>query len=89
MDVSLDSEGDSQSSSLGQRKRVRSDETGSEESLDLADASPVPKRVSVSEFDTVGKNSPVSKVDRIALLDAGAQYGKVCVKGESLKGVEW
>ena len=78
----MDSEGDSQNSSLGPRKRVRSDETGSDESADLSDVSSVPKRVSAPE---VGKGSLVNNLDRIALLDAGAQYGKVSVKGDSLR----
>lgn len=66
---------DGQNSSLATRKRVRSGDLGSEGSSgEHLDASPVTKKVSVSDVDLAKV-----QVDRVALLDAGAQYGKVCI----------
>jgi hypothetical protein len=51
------------------RKRVRSGESENEDSVDLPNLVPVTKKVSAPHL----KHS----LDRVALLDAGAQYGKV------------
>lgn len=56
---------------LATRKRVRSGHPEDENSPSLPDAEPVAKKMSVSDVDVK------SMMDRVALLDAGAQYGKV------------
>lgn len=65
---------DVQQKLAAKRKRVRSGDPGGEDLQDMRDVEHVTKKVSVSEMDR--------KRDRVALLDAGAQYGKVhCAEG--------
>lgn len=58
------------------RKRVRSGESVGEDSEDFSSAVPVTKKVSISDMELTSIPSGVLQ-DRVALLDAGAQYGKV------------
>lgn len=76
--VSIGDGGDTQNLSMETRKRVRSGDSGSEGSEDLPDASPVAKKMSVCLSGEDENSVRINKLDRIALLDAGAQYGKVC-----------
>ena len=75
-------------SAMGTRKRVRSGDLDSEVSEDIRDTSPVAKKMSVSDVE-----ASKSSVDRVALLDAGAQYGKVGIMGRwviwAIKRVIW
>ena len=57
---------------IAARKRVRSDSTGENTLTDQPDSDRIPKKSSLD----VGVSFP--NQDRVALLDAGAQYGKVC-----------
>lgn len=54
-------------------KRVRSSDSDKEYFSDLPDAEHLSKKCSLSDMET----SSCMDVDRVALLDAGAQYGKV------------
>lgn len=59
------------------RKRVRSMDSDEKTAPHSPDAEPVTKKISVSDVDMSPIESSLG-VDRVALLDAGAQYGKVC-----------
>ena len=58
------------------RKRVRSGDSDGEDTPGVPEAVPVTKKVSVSAIDLT-RVVLSNQMDRVALLDAGAQYGKV------------
>lgn len=76
MDEDTTGRRDAEEQPTTKRKRVRSGDSESDVSQDLSDAVPVTKKVSVSDMDLSSL-----KPDRVALLDAGAQYGKVIMEG--------
>ena len=63
---------DAEEQPTAKRKRVRSGESGSGSSEDPPNPTPVTKKVSITHMD-----SDTGVSDSVALLDAGAQYGKV------------
>lgn len=71
---------DVQQKLAAKRKRVRSGDPDNEDPQDVLDVEHVTKKMSVSEMDALNR-----KGDRVALLDAGSQYGKVhCAEGGSV-----
>ena len=65
---------DSKPTATRKRRNRSGGGSGSEESPELPDIQHVPKKRSTSDMEV----APTGKaVDRVALLDAGAQYGKV------------